>query len=143
MSTKLLPIADIPAGLREAAARTTLVPFIGAGASLLAGCPGWKDFADKSLRWLVGQGKFSYSQLDQISHLHLIADVLSATIEAHVPEYDYEDRLRKLLNTLASNGKKNEVLRMLDRLLSLPGMHDLFNELTRSVTRANNELLSG
>ncbi len=76
-------------------------------------------------------------------HSAVIADVLSATIEAHVPAYDYEDRLRKLLNTLASNGKKNEVLRMLDRLLSLPGMHDLFNELTRSVTRANNELLSG
>src|SRR5258708_40127175 len=70
MSSKLLPIPDIPSGLREAAARTTLVPFIGAGASLLAGCPGWKDLADKSLRWLVGQGKFSYSQLDQISHLH-------------------------------------------------------------------------
>ena len=30
----------------------------------------WKDFADKNLHWLVGQGKFSYSQLDQISHLH-------------------------------------------------------------------------
>jgi len=70
MSSKLLPIPEIPAGLREAAARTTLVPFIGAGASVLAGCPDWKDFADKSLRWLVGQGKFSYSQLDQISHLH-------------------------------------------------------------------------
>jgi SIR2-like domain len=70
MSAKLLPIPDIPAGLREAAARTTLVPFVGAGASVLAGCPGWKDFADKSLRWLVGQGKFSYSQLDQINHLH-------------------------------------------------------------------------
>jgi hypothetical protein len=63
MSTKLLPIPDIPAGLREAAARTTLVPFIGAGVSLLAGCPGWKDFADKSLRWLVGKRKFSPIQL--------------------------------------------------------------------------------
>ena len=70
MSTKLAPIPEIAAGLREAAARTTLVPFIGAGASVLAGCPGWKEFADKSLRWLVAQGKFSYSQLDQISQLH-------------------------------------------------------------------------
>ncbi len=70
MSTKLLPVPEIPPGLREAAARTTLVPFIGAGASVLAGCPGWKDFADRSLRWLVGRDKFSYSQLDQIRHLH-------------------------------------------------------------------------
>ncbi len=37
---------------------------------MLAGCPNWKDFADKSLRCLVGSGKFSYSQFDQISHLH-------------------------------------------------------------------------
>jgi len=70
MSTKVLPIPEIPPGLREAAARTTLVPFIGAGASALAGCPGWRNFAEESLRWLVGQGRFSYSQLDQISHLH-------------------------------------------------------------------------
>src|SRR5579872_1744860 len=70
MTWKLLPIPEIPPGLREAAVRGTLVPFIGAGASMLAGCPSWKDFADKSLRWLVGHGKFSYSQLDQISHLH-------------------------------------------------------------------------
>src|SRR5437016_14181984 len=70
MSTKISHIPEITAGLREAAARTTLVPFIGAGASVLAGCPDWKDVAVKSLRWLVGPGKFSYSQLDQISHLH-------------------------------------------------------------------------
>ncbi len=96
----------------------------------------------------VGIGHHAYEFFDELlrlaeQHSAVIADVLSATIAAHVPAYDYEDRLRKLLNTLASNGKKNEVLRMLDRLLSLPGMHDLFNELTRSVTRANNELLSG
>jgi hypothetical protein len=67
--TRLLAIPEIPTGLREAAARTTLVPFIGAGASVLAGCPGWKDFADKTLRWLVDQGKFSFSQLAQISNV--------------------------------------------------------------------------
>src|SRR5438270_357596 len=70
MSSKLLPIPDIPSGLREAAARATLVSFIGAGALVLAGFPGLKDFADQRLRCLVGSGKFSYSQLDQISHLH-------------------------------------------------------------------------
>src|SRR2546430_7545257 len=41
MATKLLPIPDIPQGLREAALRGNLIPFIGAGASILAGCPGW------------------------------------------------------------------------------------------------------
>ena len=56
-------------------------------------------------------------------------EVLDAMIAAHVPEYDYQDTLQKLLNNLARMGKKNEVLRMLDRLLLLPSMHDLFNEL--------------
>lgn len=69
MSSKLLQIPDVPSGLREASARRTLVPFIGAGASALAGCPGWKEFADKSLRCLVGP-RFSYSQLQQLDHLH-------------------------------------------------------------------------
>ena len=59
---------------------------------------------------------------------------LESMIAAHAPEYDYEGRLYKLLQTLAANGKKNEVLRMLDRVLHLPGMHDLFNELTSSNT---------
>lgn len=95
MTSKLLPIPEIPSGLREAAARTTLVPFIGAGASVLAGCPGWKDFADESLRWLVGQGKFSYSQLDQISHLHPRVKLsLARTIaNEHKTEIAYKDIL--------------------------------------------------
>jgi hypothetical protein len=59
----------------------------------------------------------------------VITDVLAAMTEAHVPEYDYEDRLQTLLKKLAANGRKNEVLRMLDRL---PAMHHLYNELTQS-----------
>ena len=36
----------IPSGLRGAAQRGTLIPFVGAGASRLAGCTGWVDLAD-------------------------------------------------------------------------------------------------
>src|SRR6266566_7154194 len=94
MSTKLLPIPEIPAGLREAAATGTLVPCSGAGASVLAGCPGWKEFADKSLRWLVEQRKFSHSQLDQISHLHPRVKLsLARTIASkHQIEIAYKER---------------------------------------------------
>ena len=49
--------------------------------------------------------------------------------KAHAPDYDHEDKLQKLLRTLAAKGSKNEVLRILDRL---PAMHHVFNELTRS-----------
>lgn len=62
------PIPALPARLREAAAlKRTLVPFVGAGASVLAGCPNWSDFADAALRYFVRQGKFSYGQLAQVS----------------------------------------------------------------------------
>jgi len=60
----------------------------------------------------------------------VVVEVLEAMTRAHAPEYDYEDRLQHLLRTLAARGRKNDVLRLLDRLLSLPGMHHLYNELT-------------
>ena len=47
-----------------------MIPFIGAGASKIAGCPNWNEFADKALEFLIGEGKFSHSQLAQLSHLH-------------------------------------------------------------------------
>lgn len=65
----LVPVPGIPAGLREAALRGNLVLFIGAGVSVLAGCPGWGDFADAALRSLVEHGKLSFSELDQVRHL--------------------------------------------------------------------------
>ena len=63
----ITPIPPVPAGLREAAFRGTLIPFIGAGASRLAGCPNWTEFADGALRFFVNQGKFSHGQLDQLN----------------------------------------------------------------------------
>jgi len=65
----LVPIPKVPSGLREAALVGKLIPFIGAGVSRLAGCPGWAEFADGTLRQLIDKGKFTHSQLDQIKHL--------------------------------------------------------------------------
>jgi hypothetical protein len=59
----------------------------------------------------------------------VITDVVDAMTKIHAPDYDYEDRLQKLLRTLAAKGRKNEVLRILDRL---PAMHHVYNELTQS-----------
>lgn len=59
----------MPPGLREAAQRDALVPFVGAGASRIAGCPGWGDFADRSLRALIAAGKLDHAQFAQIVHL--------------------------------------------------------------------------
>ncbi|MGA9207068.1 MAG: SIR2 family protein, partial [Terriglobales bacterium] len=65
----LVPIPKVPSGLREAALVGKLIPFIGAGVSRLAGCPGWAEFADGTLRQLIDKGKFTHSQLDQVKHL--------------------------------------------------------------------------
>jgi len=48
---------------------TKLIPFVGAGASKLAGCPDWNEFADEALRVFVEHGKFSHAQLDQVKAL--------------------------------------------------------------------------
>ena len=61
------PIPALPPGLKEAALRGTLIPFIGAGASRLAGCPNWTEFADGALRYFVERGKFTHGQLAQLS----------------------------------------------------------------------------
>jgi len=63
-------IPEVPKGVREAAQRGILIPFIGAGVSRIAGCPGWEQFANGALEWLIANGQFSYSQLDQIRQLN-------------------------------------------------------------------------
>jgi hypothetical protein len=64
------PIPPLPPGLKEAALRGTLIPFIGAGASRLAGCPNWIEFAERALHYFVDQGKFTHGQLAQLSQQH-------------------------------------------------------------------------
>jgi hypothetical protein len=64
------PVPEIPPALREAAQLTKLIPFVGAGASKLAGCPGWNEFADDALKVFIECGKFSYAQLDQVKALN-------------------------------------------------------------------------
>ena len=44
-------------------------PVRGAGASKLAGCPDWNEFADEALRVFVEHRKFSHAQLDQVKTL--------------------------------------------------------------------------
>jgi len=62
-------IPDPPAGLIDAAIRTTLVPFIGAGVSQLAGCPRWSEFADKVIDWLVAEHALDAAQRSQLGNL--------------------------------------------------------------------------
>jgi SIR2-like domain len=108
MATDLLPIPPIPAGLREAAFVGKLIPFIGAGASRLAGCPGWADFADGALRQLVDKGNFTYSQLDQIKHLNPWVKLSIATTLAEDTKtpIDFEALLHPTVRAKHLNGQR-------------------------------------
>lgn len=66
---EIRPIPAVPAGLIEAATRTTLVPFVGAGVSQLAGCPRWSEFADRALDSLVAQKALTAAQRSQLGGL--------------------------------------------------------------------------
>ena len=59
-----------------------------------------------------------------------VSAVLSRVIEARVPDFDYKDQLKTLLRTLADKGKKQDAILYAERLRSLPGMQELYNELT-------------
>src|SRR6266516_3454512 len=69
MSDGIPPIPAIPPVLREASQRGVLIPFVGAGVSVLAGCPTWGKLADGALRACIDAKKFTHGQLAQIRHL--------------------------------------------------------------------------
>ncbi len=59
-----------------------------------------------------------------------VSAVLGRMIQAHVPDFDYEDHLKTLLRILVEKGKKEDVISYAERLRSL-GMQELFDSLTR------------
>jgi len=69
MSNEIPLIPRIPQGLRDAAQRGTLIPFVGAGASVLGGCPTWSKLADDALTACIKAEKFNHGQHEQIRHL--------------------------------------------------------------------------
>lgn len=75
MDIKLLP--EIPPALRHDAAAGKIVPFVGAGASRLAGCPGWDDLAKRALEHLAGKKLLSWAELEHIRRLPNVRTQLS------------------------------------------------------------------
>lgn len=115
MSDDIELIPPIPAGLREAAQRGILIPFVGAGASKSAGCPSWSEFANGALHSFVNQRKFSYSQLAQIDHLN--PRVKLSLARAMEVEHGVGIDFRPLLQPSArSNSKGQRLYAALSRL---------------------------
>lgn len=62
-----------------------------------------------------------------------VSSVLGKVLEAYEPDYDYEDRLKKLLIKLAESGRRKDVLLYADRIRKLPGIDQLFKQLCGTV----------
>lgn len=56
--------------------------------------------------------------------------VLGKVLETYQPDFDYEDRLKNLLKKLAQSGQLDDALHYLDRVRRLPGIDQLFKQLT-------------
>ncbi|KRR14931.1 hypothetical protein CQ12_32350 [Bradyrhizobium jicamae] len=111
----LIPV--IPQALREAAHRGTLIPFVGAGASRLAGCPTWAQLADGALMACITANKFNHGQMEQIRHLspRMKLSIARAIESEHALTIDYE----KLINPFdgyQNNAVGHRVYRSLGKL---------------------------
>lgn len=60
---------EIPAEVKDAATNGTLIFFIGAGVSRLAGLPGWYQWAQNILEQLREKGLMSYAEIEQLKML--------------------------------------------------------------------------
>src|SRR5258708_11197119 len=117
MMNGLKAIPDIPPVLQDAARRGVLIPFIGAGASVLAGCPTWNELADGALRACIDQNKFAYGQLSQIEHL---APRVKLSIARGLElEHGFKIDFAKLIEPATTDAKKeigHRVYRSLGKL---------------------------
>ena len=84
----------------------------------------------------VSEGYNHYEFVDELlrlppdNHEGILA-VTSKMLQSHVPDYDYEDRLRQLLALLASKGHREAVLLEAERVRHLPGIQELYKDLTK------------
>jgi hypothetical protein len=90
-------IPDIPEELRIASREGRLVLFVGAGASQLAGCPGWSDFADRALK-SPGLQKVNHALLDQISNRSLSPRIKLALALDWAQEANAQVKFDKILH---------------------------------------------
>src|SRR5215212_520661 len=106
MSDEILPIPAIPDGLREASQRGTLIPFVGAGVSRLAGCPTWGELADGALQKCIAANRFTFGQLAQIKNLS--ARIKLSIARGLETQHDFRIDYEALINPLGGY-EKHEV----------------------------------
>ena len=76
-----------------------------------------------------------YGFLEELNRLATIspsgvADVLRSIVDTHEPIYDYEDRLKTLILKLEQAGEREAAIYCTNKLITLPGMDELYGQLT-------------
>ena len=79
----------------------------------------------------------AYEFIEQLTRLvegspSEVSAVLYKLIDAHEPFYDYENRMQSLVRRLADLGFRADALSYCEKLRAVPGLADLFRELTAS-----------
>lgn len=99
-------------------------------------------FGDREIRLLMAVAphvKVGYNADNFIEELDrlveqdpvIVSSVLGKVLEAYEPDYDYADRLKKLLIKLAESGRRKDALLYADRARKLPGFDQLFKQVER------------
>jgi hypothetical protein len=116
MAEELPLIPTIPRPLLDAALRGTLIPFVGAGASVLGGCPNWTQLANGALMACIKAEKFNHGQYEQIRHLtpRMKLSIARALEAEHSLAIDYSILIQP--DNYASNLAGQRVYRSLGKL---------------------------
>jgi hypothetical protein len=116
MSNEIPLIPTVPQGLRDAAQRGTLVPFVGAGVSMLGGCPSWAKLADDALAACIKADKFNHGQHEQIRALapRMKLSIARAIEAEHGLQIDYARLIEP--ENYSSNAAGRRVYRSLGKL---------------------------
>ena len=74
---------------------------------------------------------FFLEELDRLADVYpaAVSLVLKAYLNSYVPDYDFEDRLKKILTKLAQHDRRDDAIALADQLSRLPGMIQLYSEL--------------
>lgn len=112
MASSIPTVPELPDVLRDAAFRGVLIPFVGAGASRLAGCPTWGELADNAIEDLISRGHFTYAKFDQIRRLppRVKLSIALGLQEKHGSPIDFSRLLHPPEQGSEESGKKGQRL---------------------------------
>jgi len=60
-----------------------------------------------------------------------VCRIINRALDAHIPNFDFEDRLKSIIRNIAFHSSREDALRLIDRLRHIRGMSELFDEVSK------------